>query len=483
MPSEPQQNIEEELKAYAKERRERADALSEMPLAMRKRLQGEVDRAFVKPRFKTRWEMFQSLWPRLAFAGIIAVVFVGILYWQGYFHAAKTMVVAGNNQQDRARGNIEKVPFQQTDTGEKKRFESKQSDEPQRLLTKNSATIATKVLESAPASESRKGYGSAPVPAAASVGKDIGAVDQNMEAPQKEKSEVAQLAGESSKEAVGKTHPITLDGHIHAEPVPMVSAAPVPETGGKPAHETMALAKKKVMETSNAQGVRSKGQMDSVPAIDQKTVASLVQSQNAAPVVKDLGMLINQTSNAQKLSNNYWTQMSQKELNLHFVCIDNRNQYRANLLSPALPRVMVSFVMERHGNLIRVSDEDGSVYEGKIVDQTDASRNQAQNLANMKMVTGNQGVAFRVSGLNKTRKQQIVFDGTLTWETVANLALARNQLPARNAAANLQNAQNSINIKNETSQINFLDNVTFWINGRMKVGENIEFVMDARSLH
>jgi|GEM_PF-1473884 len=452
MPLEPKQNIEEELKAYAKERRERANALSEMPLVTRRQLQREVEQTLSKPRSETRWQIFQSLWPRLAFAGIIAVIFVGVLYWQGYFHAEKTLVVADNNQQDRLGESVEKMPSQNKVSHENDQLKKNQSDELQKNQAEHPATVAIKESETPPASAAvatrqsteTKGYGGEGAPLNAGRGS----------------------GGEFSGERARR-----LEGHAHTEPDTVGNTTSVGGTGVALTREKIAFAEKKVAETPSAQVTASS------PKDESQSIPVMALNQNAAPVATAQTPLNNQASNVQNLSNNNWNQVSRNQLSLQFVRVDNRNQYRANLLSPALPRVMTSFVMERHGNSIRVFDGDGSVYEGSTVEQADASRNQAQNMVNVRTVAGGQGLAFRVSGLNRTRKQQIVFEGTLSCEAVANSSMALNQSPA-------QNTQSAVNLQNvNQTQNNSFNDVTFSINGRMKVGDNIEFVMDAKSLH
>src|SRR5438874_6685066 len=82
MPSEPENKIEELLKAYAKKRQEEAGAPFEMHPATRKLLQAEVARgrptaAAEAPSF---FELLAKLWPGVAVAGAIVVV-LGVVIW------------------------------------------------------------------------------------------------------------------------------------------------------------------------------------------------------------------------------------------------------------------------------------------------------------------------------------------------------------------------------------------------------------------
>jgi len=82
MPSEPENKIEELLKAYAKKRREDAGAPFELHPATRKLLQGEVARrqpaaGTAAPSF---FQLLAKLWPGVAVAGAMVVV-LGVVIW------------------------------------------------------------------------------------------------------------------------------------------------------------------------------------------------------------------------------------------------------------------------------------------------------------------------------------------------------------------------------------------------------------------
>src|SRR5262249_25562886 len=73
MPSEPDNKMEELLKAYARKRRQDAGAPLELHPATRQLLQAEVKRLRqpAPQEAGSRWKMFALLWPRVAFASVL----------------------------------------------------------------------------------------------------------------------------------------------------------------------------------------------------------------------------------------------------------------------------------------------------------------------------------------------------------------------------------------------------------------------------
>ena len=87
--------------------------------------------------------------------------------------------------------------------------------------------------------------------------------------------------------------------------------------------------------------------------------------------------------------------------------------------------VLVSFELQQDGSNIAVVDADGSVYQGSLQTNSPVSQNQVPTVAppgaaqsQISDVANNQGAAgnnfyFRVTGQNRTSKQNIVFSGNL----------------------------------------------------------------------
>src|SRR6266545_6425988 len=104
MPDEPNKNVEEQLKSWAKTRRGEASAPFELHPATRRLLQDEVARTFAKPgaeqpAVKGAW--WKLLWPRLAVAGSICALLVILFGLSGptLFKAkSKTERIAAFNQ-------------------------------------------------------------------------------------------------------------------------------------------------------------------------------------------------------------------------------------------------------------------------------------------------------------------------------------------------------------------------------------------------
>src|SRR3954468_14264505 len=83
MPPEPDNKMDELLKAYAKKRSEEAGARPELHPATRRLLQGEVARVYPKAAADPTTPWYRSillLWPRFAFAAGIVVLLGGTLW-------------------------------------------------------------------------------------------------------------------------------------------------------------------------------------------------------------------------------------------------------------------------------------------------------------------------------------------------------------------------------------------------------------------
>ena len=74
--------------------------------------------------------------------------------------------------------------------------------------------------------------------------------------------------------------------------------------------------------------------------------------------------------------------------------------YRRNLNSPPLPQILKSFSVESNGDKVRVTDGDGSVYEGT-------------NLESKKSGEGRSSQMFRVEGRSLRLKASIRFEAEM----------------------------------------------------------------------
>jgi hypothetical protein len=167
---------------------------------------------------------------------------------------------------------------------------------------------------------------------------------------------------------------------------------------------------------------------------------------------------------------------SSVQQNMRFSQVDNRGQYRANVNSPALPKVLTTFGLERNGSNVIVRDADGSIYSGNVLVYTNISPTTQLNtytanaLANGNVAEDN--YAFRVSGYNGRVRAKVIFTGNLTNAFVlTNQAdFARQQDNFRNQS----NGQNQIGTRNQQAlQQNLL------LNGRVQIGKQTEFDIQA----
>lgn len=101
-----------------------------------------------------------------------------------------------------------------------------------------------------------------------------------------------------------------------------------------------------------------------------------------------------------------------------FVQIDLRGRYRRNFQSPPTPKILTAFNLERDGNKIRITDADGSIYEGELVAMpaslaAAAPEEKSARGFGRSRAMGEDAISFRVTGVNKTLQEPIVFAGVL----------------------------------------------------------------------
>src|SRR5207237_807026 len=103
MPDEPNKKVEEQLKAWARKRREEAGAPVELHPAARQLLQNEVARTFAKPRAeesKARAPWWNVAWPRMALVGslcALVVILFGLSLPTLFKDKAKTQRISAFN--------------------------------------------------------------------------------------------------------------------------------------------------------------------------------------------------------------------------------------------------------------------------------------------------------------------------------------------------------------------------------------------------
>jgi hypothetical protein len=91
-----------------------------------------------------------------------------------------------------------------------------------------------------------------------------------------------------------------------------------------------------------------------------------------------------------------------------------------NTIAPAqaVP-VLVNFQVQQNGNAVRVVDADGSVYDGSLLSESAVAQNEPAPADRIKTAAGRDETQtalnyfFRVTGMNQTLKQNVVFAGNL----------------------------------------------------------------------
>ncbi len=91
--------------------------------------------------------------------------------------------------------------------------------------------------------------------------------------------------------------------------------------------------------------------------------------------------------------------------------VNSNSQRFRNAVTTTAP-VLVSFELQQNGNRLAIVDADGSVYQGSLLTNNPVSQNQVSAGAKNNDAAGN-NFYFRVSGQNRTSKQNVVFSGNL----------------------------------------------------------------------
>jgi prepilin-type processing-associated H-X9-DG protein len=118
----------------------------------------------------------------------------------------------------------------------------------------------------------------------------------------------------------------------------------------------------------------------------------------------------------------------------------SQNLFKNTATQVKAASVLANFQVQQNGSAIRVVDADGSVYDGVLLADNAVAQNglvvaptqqmePAQNLANRNESAAPQNYFFRVTGTNRTLKQNVVFTGNL-------LPLASTAVNAQQSFAN-----------------------------------------------
>ncbi len=437
MPSEPpNENMDKVLKAYAKKRREDASQI-EMDLATRNMLQSEVKRrlgevpvpatARSRPRF--------AWWPQMIIGvASAAALAIAVFFWK---------LPSRNERTDSSVAMENRAPatFDTTIPASKSKAESEE-------FKKNEAPVATFKDQVAPSSPAKE----------LSRSDDLAKQAE----PHRRESDTLKVGDvpvvtNSIVASAAPSAPTTI-------PAPAIaSAAPVEAP----------LAKSVVADAAPATPVPPAAAP--IGSIAASTEAPKLATRNIA---KSESMYFDRKTDAiqQKQSQRQRMQFSQ---------VDNRAQYRANLNSPPLPKVLTNFALDRTGSNVLVVDADGSTYSGNVLPamagyggQLGIANGTGKSASTAAAVGGeaipDDNFAFKVSGYNKKLRAKVIFSGSVINGAqngiVAGGAIPQTQSGAQNQTSNTpqqspaQNAQNAQNVM---------------LNGRVQVGKTTEFQIQA----
>jgi len=199
--------------------------------------------------------------------------------------------------------------------------------------------------------------------------------------------------------------------------------------------------------------------VDSFALAKQKADTQLAAKPTApaAPAPAEVAALYFKTNPANQ--NGYALSSSGANQSQRFSQVDNRAQYRRNFNSPPTPNVLTTFQVDRSDNQVRITDADGSVYDGQVLAEGDAlgdltvkggeearrklTLGEAEKLerAQVKNINGNfadqanpQNWSFQATGMNRTLNQSVVLRGSVVFEAAPDQPEADEKKPAGNRA-------------------------------------------------
>ena len=373
---EPERDIEKELKAYAQQRRAAAGSPPPLHPANRKSLQAEAARLAKSPDAPSRswWQTLFGSWPRLVVAGAAAVaVVLGTMHLfsppenrhEGIqsFAANRQMADVGNTRASRPGGSRPVL-------GENSAAEAK------------SSTVASD---------------NAPSPAPGAATKSVPAAQAPVAVCRS--TPTAPLAADAPSPAPGAT-----------------SAPTAPPAAATPAAQTFAL---------NAPRSRDRVPLSSSGQVDKDFGRPAPQAPAATG-----GALASSSDSFYRLTT---ADASAPLVSQRFRRTDLPSKTTKSLNASNL---LASFKVEQDLGKLRIIDGDGSVYFG-FVEQTPESGRQAIGLfekkasekesVQAKPTRPMQAFHFRVTGTNRTLKEEVVFTGNF---------LAQRHFAAAQAATN-----------------------------------------------
>jgi len=476
MPPEPDNKMDDLLKAYAKKRRDEAGAPMAMHPATRRLLQSEV--AKLKPASaaepKSWLTSLWMFWPRIAFAAAIVVV-GGIAVFSLY-------------PPEGAKKNEVFFAKQDAESMSRDRYIREERDAaPLRSLAPAASAPAKPVDQPTVAlSDEAKAAdftlrANSPTPVLAIADDRVTTFAEKNEALAKSQ-QPAPMPMRRSSAASG--------------PVPSAPLAPVSEPAALGATladsraKDVTSGKELKAETSLAEATRLAG----AAVADKKKVDELAVATTSSPATALPAPADPASRGAAASAAEFNQQPNNAAARGYFI---QAQPAARPVLDKALPNseatVLSRFSVEQQGEVVRVVDGDGSVYEGKVVTGDAASRTELEDLAGTRATRQDdsllrQKVAeqqvqqqqaqtqfryqladgqapsvwnFRARGTNRTLKQPVtidavVFNGVVVTNSTGGVAGAGNAGQSLNFYRNTpgQTPQNANSITTQPSQVN-----------------------------
>ena len=466
MPSESDQTkIEELLKSYAKKRAEDGGGSAALPPATRRLLQGEVAklRREVEASAGRLWiQSLIALWPRLAAAAAMLVMLVtGVWLLLPESQPSATMLARNDGPFQSMAVREEKggrdfdgdapvtaprpdglasappsspAPLKREISDktsvklqDEKRLAEERARSKQAVPTPGPVPVSGEGLRLAGAETSMGQNTARPMPVGGSLPPRL-TMDEGIDAVAP--ASKFDLASSKSGEALG----------TRAAPLTSPPPAPVPQPVQAPVAPTVSSSRSRVVVTQPA--VRAPEVAD--PLAFSKDAAAVSTS---APTVPALAAGITTATSGElttfrRMENQASGSVEEQaqELKLRFVQPDKEQKVTALKAAPPAGVLLGNFQLERDGAVVRVIDGDGSIYTGPVLGTgaTDAAdRAKAGMSPAPGSGTASRDTPFRVTGIHRTTRQAVMFEGTLLMDmsleggAAATLAKSLAQAPAR----------------------------------------------------
>lgn len=460
MPPEPDHKMDDLLKAYAKKRRTEAGAPAQLHPATRRLLQGEVARLRPDRRqASTSWrEALGHFWPRVAIvAGIVVIAGLAVALFlppagrnAGFVQMAK-QDAAAPPADSYAAG--EKAARSRADLSPATTAPSRPMAEPA-IASDDNAKSAVPIRREAGAMTDR----------AAIAERDSEGTEKKLKSVELAASPVP--TSTSTDQAGGA---LRVDAPALAPPPgePMPKVAQLADAKDKGARGVSGPAQAAPTSTAAALGSVTIADARALDALElRKSEKSSAQA--ASPM--------SQTAFFSKANADPQPQANNGNVQRRFAIPQTDSPPGQNRPAPGYSdaSVLANFVLEQNGDRLRVVDEDGSIYEGKVLNGEISPTNEKEALAagqaggspgelkvglalagqevrqqqqEARPALGSQtangsGAStwnFRLTGTNRTLKQAVTVDGVL-YETAATNAISQAEVIAANALTRTQSA-------------------------------------------